>query len=144
MSAPSDIHELLVERLVTLADLMGFTLRSARALPDGSRPDVLRRDYWRRRLFVGDAKATEWPDGEAWRRITGYASWLEAYSLAGGPGLLLIATPSSDMAGAWSEALATLPLAAAATPRRSHVDRSLYVVGLASGPYHGAARPVAA
>jgi len=134
VSAPGERHEALVYGLGTLAALMGFTLPHDGRLPDGARPDVLREDLWRRRLFIGDAKASEWPEGIVLQRVSGYAVWMEAHRLAGGTGMLLIATPMSHMAAAWVKALAELPLARVATPVRSRLDRSAYIVGLATEP----------
>lgn len=78
MTAPSVAHEQRAEVLDALAVLAGFSAELA-CWPDGTRPDVLRADVARRRLFVGEAKATESPcRSDTAERLARYLAWVAA------------------------------------------------------------------
>ena len=70
--------------LSDLATLAGFH-RRALQLPDGRIPDVLRFSEDARRLFLGDAKATETPGNSSTQaRLYAYCRSIAAYLDAGG------------------------------------------------------------
>jgi hypothetical protein len=106
---PSSEHEGRVAVLDTLAVLAGFaTDARPRVLPDGSRPDVLRVDQLRRRIFIGDGKASETPGREETRRrLRHYAAWGVRASGYGEVTLALCVGRPSD-AGRWATLLRDL------------------------------------
>jgi hypothetical protein len=76
--SPGLLHERRRKLLDDMASLMAFppAADAVIALPDGSIPDVLRIDFHRRRLFIGDAKDVETPGNAATRRRLGhYIVW---------------------------------------------------------------------
>lgn len=102
-------HERLVGELLLLSELTGHHTRlPGDALPDGMRPDVLRADLRKARLFVGDAKSTEWPEGVPAARVGRYGRWVTALARAGGCGVLVIATDDQDCADAWAVELRSI------------------------------------
>ena len=82
LGAPSELHELRVRYLETLATLVGHT--SEIQLYRGNRPDVVRADPRRLGLFIGDAKASESPGcRETRRRLAEYISSADVWLRAG-------------------------------------------------------------
>lgn len=78
MTAPSVAHERRAGVLDALAVLAGFSVELT-CWPDGTRPDVLRADVARRRLFVGEAKETESPGRtDTAERLARYLGWVAA------------------------------------------------------------------
>jgi hypothetical protein len=72
-------HGSRTQFLDVLAVLTGCRLR-LQALPDGHRPDVMRYDRERNRLFLGEAKETETPGNSETRiRLLTYLRWMRAY-----------------------------------------------------------------
>lgn len=69
-------HSRLVSVLDSVAVLLGHFEDLRACLPDGSRPDVLRCDRSRRRLFIGEARNTEhWSSAPALHRLDHYLGW---------------------------------------------------------------------
>src|SRR5579862_1708425 len=82
MTAPSVIHERRLETLDTAAVLAGCLLTVT--IEVGQIPDVARADLGRRRLFIGDAKASETQGNfETLRRLRRYARAATAWADAG-------------------------------------------------------------
>lgn len=73
-------HNRTVLFLDTLALLLGCKESFGSILPDGKRPDVLRIDFKRELLFMGDAKNTESPCyKETQIQLIGYLRWLSSH-----------------------------------------------------------------
>lgn len=104
-----EVHELRVDFLDALAILMGCEDALGAALPDGSRPDVLRVDSTRRVLFVGDAKHSESPGNrETQARLLRYMRWLSSHVQGGGIGVFAVCFGRDSDTAAWVETLAML------------------------------------
>jgi hypothetical protein len=75
-----ELHDRNARVLSTLALLLGCHSNFFIELPDGKRPDVLRYDSIKKRLFIGDAKNTETPRNKnTQKRLFSYLLWLSAY-----------------------------------------------------------------
>jgi len=73
-------HARRVLFLEALAGLLGCCTDVSGGLPDGRRPDVLRFSFFRKRLFIGDAKETEVPGSAATQsRLFGYIRWFAGH-----------------------------------------------------------------
>lgn len=105
----TDPHARRSEFLKDLALLMGFFSAAAR-LPDGRIPDVLRFTEDSRRLFVGDAKATETPGNIATQlRLLAYCHSIADYlRVIGDEAVFAVCCGRfRDVAG-WTKGLLTL------------------------------------
>lgn len=131
-------HERKVEFLDALAVLTGCEEAMGGALPDGSRPDVLRLDSRRRILFVGDAKHSESPgDRETQTRLLGYARWLSAHIRNGGAGVFAICFTRESDTAAWIQVVGMLGHEAGLPCAKCRVERfepRLAVVWSGFGP----------
>jgi hypothetical protein len=75
-----ELHDQNVTVLNTLSLLLGCYSDFFIEFPDGKRPDVLRYDAKKKRLFIGDAKNTETPKNKnTQKRLYSYLLWLSAY-----------------------------------------------------------------
>ena len=102
-------HERKVEFLDALAVLAGCEETMGGALPNGSRPDVLRLDSRRRILFIGDAKHSESPkDRETQARLLGYARWLSTHVRSGGAGVFAVCFTRESDTDAWVRTIGML------------------------------------
>lgn len=103
-------HDLRVRFLDTLAVLVGYKESLGGQLPDGLRPDVLRYDSRKGRLFVGDAKNTESPGClETQVRLLRYLRWLYAHSCSGErSGVFAICFGKSSDARGWVNTVSLL------------------------------------
>ena len=103
-------HELRREFLDSLAVLSGYAQELDGGLPDGRRPDVLRIDLKRQRLFIGDAKDSESPkDLNAGVRLLAYFRWLSTHVVArSGRGTVAICFGNARHARGWIATLKTL------------------------------------
>lgn len=100
MAGPSAAHEERVGALETLAALAGFS--ASADLGPGLIPDVVRLDAARRRLFIGDAKATESSRCTATRtRLASYLSEARLWRLAGADVLFTLAHGAPARADRW-------------------------------------------
>ena len=114
MSAPSALHEDRVRTLQTLATLAGFTLSGG--LLGGTRPDVLGLDVDRRRVLVGDAKATESAGTYSTRlRLTSYFRAANRWHGRGFEVAALLCVPS-DLSDHWLRLLLKTAKIAGAEP----------------------------
>lgn len=105
---PSPRHEWRVGLLACLADLTDHHT-DLRAWPDGTIPDVLRVNLPQRRIFVGDAKASEHAsDADAADRLNVYLGWLTIAVGSGAVGSLVICAPSLSEAKQWSHLVENL------------------------------------
>lgn len=96
---PSLIHEERAETLAAMATLAGYTV-AVNALPDRSRPDVLRTRPSDRAIFLGDAKATETPGNQETRaRLRRYLTFMRSYVAAGGFGVVALIVSGRDAYG---------------------------------------------
>lgn len=104
---PSDVHEERVALLENLARLAGYNRRVPR-LPDGSNPDVLLSAG--RRLFLGDAKATEHPNAVETRwRLGRYAAWLDRHARATGTACVFaLCVEAAAQEARWAKTLGNL------------------------------------
>lgn len=102
-------HGRRVEFLDSLAILMGCEGALGGELPDGRRPDVLRYDLERRRLFVGDGKHSESPGNkETQARLQRYLKWLCAHVEGGGLGVFAVCFGKESDTGAWTSTIEML------------------------------------
>jgi hypothetical protein len=93
-------------------------------LPDRSVPDVARLGAAGRRLFIGDAKATETADdGGSLRRLAGYVTWCAAASAAGADVTVAVCCGSESDAYGWLTAILGLAAAASIVPTSFAVSR---------------------
>jgi hypothetical protein len=95
--------------LDALATMVGCTIEWP-ALPDGSRPDVLRLDARHLRLFVGDAKHSETPGCSATAtRLTAYANAIERHVIrCGGSAVFALCHGWQTEEDQWMEVIARL------------------------------------
>lgn len=119
---PSALHEYRAATLDTMAVLSGY-VHPFDALPDGSRPDVLRLRPHDGSLFVGDAKVTETPgNAETFGRLSRYAGCLAGWVAAGGSGALALLVPAVDANG-WLHVLREFARrVSSGAPIPGHVD----------------------
>lgn len=118
---PSDLHEARVEMIGTLATLCGYE-EGPDALPDGTRPDVLRVRQQDRSLFLGDAKATETAGNrETFERLSHYALVLGEWTRRGYDGVLALAV-DADAAWGWLRTLRALVSSCSDLPASTRVD----------------------
>lgn len=106
---PSERHERRVEILAGLAQLTGHHADLG-AWPDDTIPDVLRADLSRRRIYVGDAKASEYPGNrDTVARLSGYVAWLAVAVRAGAMASLMLCAPGQQEAEGWGRVVDLLP-----------------------------------
>lgn len=118
---PSVVHEDRAHTLAAMATLAGYVI-GIDALPDGSRPDVLRVRPGDDSLFVGDAKATETAGNvDTATRLARYVSFLIRYRYAGGSGAMALAVSPADRYG-WLRVLRDLCGPLEAAPVAGNVD----------------------
>lgn len=78
MSAPSELHEMRVELLASMASLAGYSIDVQ--IYNRHRPDVARLNPSHCSIFIADAKATESPSNRETRaRLLGYISSTEIW-----------------------------------------------------------------
>jgi hypothetical protein len=109
--SPGLLHERRRHLLDDMASLMAFPPATdpMLALPDGSIPDVLRIDIYRRRLFIGDAKDVETPGNTATRRrLSHYVLWACAATRKGFDVVVAICHGRQWEALDWARTLNTL------------------------------------
>lgn len=109
-----ELHDRNVSTLNTLAVLLGCYSDFFTELPDGKRPDVLRYDSSKRRLFIGDAKNTETPrNRDTQKRLFSYMLWLSAYvSKPGRQAVFAICFRRSADLNGWVQTVHSLAVAA--------------------------------
>ena len=106
MNAPSELHENRVRLLEDLADLAGFYVKTE-IYHWRLRPDVCRLHRHGRAIVVADAKARETPTDLATRhRLVRYAAASRLWARAGVVVTFAICH-DTDLAGRWSEVLAS-------------------------------------
>lgn len=92
--------------LDAIAILSGFKVPGTGGLPDGCRPDVLRLTVDSKRLFIGDAKATETPgNSESFLRLHAYSRWAAGVCAGGGAVVVMLCTPTVSSAYGWGQTL---------------------------------------
>lgn len=103
-TVPGARHRELTATLSALAGLLGCGLEWP-GLPDERRPDVCRSSPHGRRLFLGEAKASERPsDGASKVRLARYLTWGLAHLARGGELVVALACDVEDLPG-WSREL---------------------------------------
>lgn len=103
-------HDLRIEFLDSLSVLAGYAQKLDCGLPDGRRPDILRIDLKRQRLFIGDAKDSESPkDLNTGARLLAYFRWLSTHVVArGGRGTVAICFGNARHVRGWTNTLRML------------------------------------
>ncbi len=123
-TTPQAAHKSRVAFLETLADLTGCDLALGGALPDGTRPDVLRVDSRRRVVFIGDAKHSESPGNkETQARLLGYLRWILPHVGSGGVGVFAVCFGRESDTDAWIGTLAMLGHEVGLDPKRRGLER---------------------
>jgi hypothetical protein len=127
---PSVEHEYYVEILNDVAMMMGF-FASLDALPDGTRPDVLRINIATGGVFLGDAKVTESPNCMATQvRYQHYVNWLSASRMAMPSSVCGICFGKCGKAHAWKGLLADTLINGGLTVARLELCRIAFPIGL--------------
>jgi hypothetical protein len=102
LSAPSELHETLRGDLLTAAILAGYPLHLP--LEAALIPDIVRTDFLRSAVFIGDAKATETPSNAATgARLTAYARMVAGWCSVGLD--LRVAIAHRDATSDWRDLL---------------------------------------
>jgi len=92
-----------------MAILVGHSAHFPSGLPDNRRPDVLRIDIGRKRIFIGDAKDTEPPTSRATlARLQRYVLWLTAGLRAGYTGTFAVCFGTKRHANGWRSSIEML------------------------------------
>lgn len=134
-------HERLVAFLDTMAVMLGCAQTLESALPDATRPDVVRLDTRTDLLFIGDAKNTESPSSSLTRaRLLGYMRWLSSFLLTDWRGTAVFALCHNrpEVAQGWLSILTMLSRQCRIQPLQigvQHFDSKTCIVWmLARGP----------
>jgi len=121
MSSPSPEHEARVRLLEAVAVLAGFTGTVAFEPP--LEPDVFRVDFHRRRVFVGDAKATETTGAQATKaRLARYARAARSWRDGGADVVLAVAHGQPRQAREWLDAVQEVAGAAGLETARAAIS----------------------
>ena len=106
MSAPSELHEMRVRQLETMATLGGYT-RDVQVYR-GERPDLARLNMTHLGLLLGDAKASEGPmDHRSQARLHAYLVSAQLWLRAGFTASLVICH-GADPTASWGTVLRRL------------------------------------
>jgi hypothetical protein len=106
MSAPSELHEIRVGLLASMASLAGYSIDIQ--IYNGLRPDIARLNPSHCAIFIADAKATESPSNTETRaRLLGYISSAQIWQRIGFAIYIAIGH-GPDRAHEWESALRSL------------------------------------
>ena len=105
------IQDLTPELLSDIAIISGYDLNLTRGLPDGTVPDVLRRDSFCGRIFLGEAKDTESPGSlHTRKRLLNYLGWFRLISSHRKGSLFVLCFGDIENINRWKSTLSELAL----------------------------------